>query len=91
VPQPPPNPQTIASLAGYGHCFVGACANGHPARIFRVDMERLIARLGPDALVRDAMQKISCAACGAKVEVTIGSAWPATPHDPLTGHRAHYA
>lgn len=65
------NTQTIAELWSYGHTFGALCSQGHPARRIDVDMDVLIAKLGPNVTVPEAMKKIVCSECGKHVAVTI--------------------
>jgi hypothetical protein len=75
-PAPPPNTQTIGSLASYGHSLGGLCGNGHAPRNIDVDMGTLIARYGPDVLVTDIIARVVCMECGQKVAVHVCSTSP---------------
>jgi len=70
--KPPLNPQTIASLAANGLGFSGLCSNCRPPRQIIVEMGELIARCGPDALVRVVIKRITCSKCGKPVDVQVG-------------------
>jgi len=82
--KPPPNPQTIGSLHGYGHTFAGLCSTCTPVRDVVISMPALIARRGPDFLVRHAIWKSHIS----KMKLIIESAMAqdsANPTSPIAG------
>ena len=66
--------QTIASFEKSGLRMGGLCSNGHEVRSIEVDNQALIERFGPEALVCELVEKITCRECGGKVRVTVSSA-----------------
>lgn len=72
-PNRPPNPQTIGSLHSYGHTLAELCSTCTPVRDVVIPMPELIARRGPDFLVRHAIKQIVCRECGSRLDVHVAT------------------
>jgi hypothetical protein len=51
--------------------IAGICGNCNPIRPIKILLGPLIERYGPDVKTRDVMDRITCAACGAKMPVSL--------------------
>lgn len=70
---------TIGNL-GPGHLFQARCITCN--RFFEVPIEGLIAKLGADCQVIDAMKRVTCAKCGKRASVNRGYGPLGNRHQP---------
>ena len=63
-------PSLASSKAAKLH-IGGICGKCSPPRRIEIDIADLIAKYGPDVKTRDAMDRITCSVCGARVPVTL--------------------
>lgn len=67
-------PATLGSILVSGYDLKGACSNAkcrRPVHIETAALETMAARYGRDAVLYDIMQRVTCKACGAKVDLTV--------------------
>jgi hypothetical protein len=67
-------PDHLGSTLVSGYDLKGACSNAKCRRGVEIDteaLETLAARYGRAAILFDIMQRVTCKACGSKVDLTV--------------------
>lgn len=73
MPNLPPRSSwpSLASTLDAGMMIAGTCGACQPPRRIDIPLGPLIERYGPDAKTRDVMDRVTCAACGGRVTVSL--------------------
>jgi hypothetical protein len=67
-------PATLGSTLVSGYDLKGACSNAKCGRGVEIDtaaLETMATRYGREAILFDIMQRVTCQACGLKVDLTV--------------------